>query len=250
MNKKNWVFWIIGIISFFYITIEIWPQDNKKGVEMFSKVFSGENGLLNPEWGIMPSISSGLIESFQIAIIGTTFAGIFALIFGFLGSENISPKPISIFCKFLMNAIRTIPEILMAIIFIVGVGPGAFAGILALGFHSIGTLSKLTAEIIESLDPKPMEAVLAVGGSRISTFRYSAWPQILPEFLSILIYRLEINIRAASVLGMVGAGGIGKTLFFALMSRNWNNVGAIIVGIIVVVTIVDFFSSRIRAKLI
>ncbi len=250
MNKKNWVFWIIGLLIFFSICSEIWPENNKKGIEMFLKVFSRENGILNPEWEIMPSVSAGLVESFQIAIIGTTFAGFFALFFGFLAAENISPKPISVICKLLLNGIRTIPEILMAIIFIVGVGPGAFAGILALGFHSIGTLSKLTAEIIESLDQKPMESILAVGGSQISIFRYSAWPQIVPEFLSILIYRLEINMRAASVLGMVGAGGIGKTLFFALMARNWNNVGAILLGIIVVVTTVDLLSAKIRSKLV
>ena len=250
MSKKNWGLWIVGLLAFFYISVEIWPENNKKGTEMFFKVFSGENVLLNPEWSMMPSISSGLIESFQIAIIGTTFAGFFALFFGFLAAENTSPKPISVFSKLLLNAIRTIPEILMAIIFIVGVGPGAFAGILALGFHSIGTVSKLTAEIIESLDPGPMEAVVAVGGSKISTFKYSSWPQILPEFLSILIYRLEINIRAASVLGMVGAGGIGKTLFFALMSRSWNSVGAILFGIIVVVTVVDLFSAKARARLV
>ncbi len=250
MNNKKILLLLFVFILIGLTTNEYLPETSKKGQEIFTKTLSGENGLFNPDLSIYQNVAKGLLESFQIALIGTVFAGFFSLMLGVLAAENTSPKPISGFIKFTLNAIRTIPEILLAIIFIVGVGPGAFAGILALGFHSTGTLSKLTAEVTESINKGPIEAVLAVGGSQISVFRYSALPQIMPEFVSILLYRLEINIRAASVLGMVGAGGIGKTLFFALMARNWSHVGTILIGIIIVVTLVDYISGRIRSKLV
>lgn len=217
---------------------------------MANALFWGERGLFRPDWDLLSPVASGLTESLQIAIVGTTIAGLFALLLGMVAAENISTPALSIPTKALLSAIRTLPELLMAIIFIVGVGPGPFAGVLALGFHSIGTLGKLTAEILESLNTKPMEAVVAVGGRRVSIFRYAAWPQVLPEFLSVLLYRFEINIRAASILGMVGAGGIGKTLMFAINARSWDRVGTILVGIVVVVAVVDNISARVRAKLV
>jgi len=250
MTKRGWWGWMAGIAATVWAAQGMVPSLGAKGQDMANALFWGERGLLRPQWDLMPTVASGLTESLQIAVVGTAMAGAFALLFGMLAASNFSPGPISLTAKALLNGIRTLPELLMAIIFIVGVGPGPFAGVLALGFHSIGTLGKLTAEILESLDTRPMEAVVAVGGGRLSVFRYAAWPQVLPEFFSVLLYRFEINIRAASILGMVGAGGIGKTLMFAINARSWDRVGAILVGIVVVVAVVDTLSARLRAKLV
>lgn len=248
--RKAWWWWLAGLGALWWAGRDMVPVLDATGREMFGVVVAGERGLVRPDWALMPKVGAGLVESVQIAVVGTAMAAAFALVFGMLAARSVSGPAVSTAAKGVLNAIRTLPELLMAIVFMVGVGPGAFAGVLALGFHSIGTLGKLTAEILESLDSRPMEAVEAVGGARISAFRWSAWPRVLPEYLSVVLYRFEINVRAASILGMVGAGGIGKTLAFALAARSWDRVGAILVGIVVVVAVVDALSARLRARLV
>lgn len=138
----------------------------------------------------------------------------------------------------------------MAILFIKAVGPGSFAGVLALGLHSVGMLGKLFAEEVENLDPGPIEALTASGASRLQTVWFAVLPQVLPGFLSYTLYRFEINVRSATILGIIGAGGIGTPLIFALSSRNWERVGIILLGIIVMITIIDVISGYLRKKLV
>lgn len=248
-GRRAWL-WALAPLILWWAGRDMAPSLGEAGWGSFTAVVGGERGLLSPAWDLLPTVGAGLWESVQMALAGTALAGLFALVLGALASRTLSGGVVSTAVKGILNAIRTLPELLLAVIFMVGVGPGAFAGVLALGFHSIGTVGKLTAEILESLDPRPMEAVTAVGGSRLAVFRWAAWPRVLPEFLSVLLYRFEINVRAASVLGMVGAGGIGKTLAFAINARSWDRVGAILVGIILVVAVVDAVSARLRAKLV
>jgi phosphonate transport system permease protein len=212
-------------------------------------------GLFHPEWSFIPEeegVIDNMILTVQIALIGTTIAAVLAVPFGFLAAVNMSGKYrwISTVGKRILNVIRTLPELIVAIIFIVAVGPGPFAGVLAIGFHSIGMIGKLYSEAIENMDMKPMESLTACGANRIQTLWFSVLPQVLPEFMSYALYKFEINIRAASVLGMVGAGGIGTPLLFALKGYSWERVGAIMLGIIVVVIIIDTISGAIRKRLV
>ncbi|MNI59617.1 Phosphate-import permease protein PhnE [compost metagenome] len=150
----------------------------------------------------------------------------------------------------MLSVIRTFPEIVMAILFIKAVGPGSFAGVLALGLHSVGMLGKLFAEEVENMDSGQTEALLACGASKLQILWFAVIPQVLPGFLSYTLYRFEINLRSATILGVIGAGGIGTPLIFALSSRNWDRVGIILLGIIVMITLIDMISGAIRKKLV
>ena len=152
--------------------------------------------------------------------------------------------------KFVLSFIRTFPELVMAIMFIKAVGPGSFAGVLALGLHSIGMLGKLFSEEIENMDLGPTEALVATGANRFQVLWFAVIPQVIPGFLSYTLYRFEINVRSAAILGVIGAGGIGTPLIFALTSRDWNRVGIILLGIIVMVTIIDLISGYLRKKIV
>jgi phosphonate transport system permease protein len=202
-------------------------------------------------WQYTGDVIARLAETFQIAVLGTTIASILAVPFGFLGARNLSrfrSQPYA--AKIALDAIRTFPELLLGLVFIRGVGPGPFAGVLTLGVHSIGMLGKLYAEVVEGIDPAPLEALSAGGATRAQVVRYAVVPQVLPEFASQAIYRFEINMRAAATLGLVGAGGIGTPLLFALYQHDWPRVGLILAGIISVVVLVDFGSSWLRSRLV
>lgn len=214
------------------------------------------HGLFHPDWAyINPPDGEGLLnamlETIAIAILGTFISAILCIPIAFLAARNIiSFKGVSFLTKFFLSFIRTFPELVMAIIFIKAVGPGPFAGVLALGVHSVGMLGKLYAEAIENMDMGPSEALVACGANKLQTIWYAIVPQALPEFASLTLYRFDINVRSASILGLIGAGGIGTPLIFALNARGWSRVGIILLGIIITVLIIEFISSTIRKKLV
>ena len=147
----------------------------------------------------------GLLETFAIAVIGT-FIAIICIPFAFLGAQNlIKIRPVTGITKFILSVIRVFPEIVMALIFIKAVGPGSFSGVLALGIHSVGMLGKLFVEDIERLDFTSVEALKASGANKTKTLIFAVIPQILPSFLSLVLYRFELNLRSASILGLIGA---------------------------------------------
>ncbi|ARU61920.1 phosphonate ABC transporter, permease protein PhnE [Tumebacillus avium] len=213
------------------------------------------SGIFHVEWPFVTEdegVIDNMFMTLAIALLGTTIAATLAIPFGFLAATNMSKKNrwVSSVGKRILNVIRTLPELIVAIIFIVAVGPGPFAGVLAIGFHSIGMIGKLYSEAIENMDEGAIEAMTASGANRIQIMWFAVLPQVLPEFMSYALYKFEINVRAASVLGMVGAGGIGTPLLFALIGHDWDRVGAILVGIIVVVMLIDYLSGSIRKRLV
>ncbi|HJE19638.1 MAG TPA: phosphonate ABC transporter, permease protein PhnE, partial [Aliicoccus persicus] len=183
-----------------------------------------------------------------IAYAGVTVATIIAVPVGFLAARNLL-GPLSYLAKALLNAIRAIPELIFAIIFVASVGIGPYAGVLAISINSVGMIGKLYAEVIESIDEEPLEAIRASGGNRIQVIWYGVLPQVLPEFVSYSLYRFEIDVRASTVLGIVGAGGIGAPLILATWQRNWEDVGMILIVVVVFVSIIDILSGQIRKRL-
>ena len=145
--------------------------------------------------------------------------------------------------KFILVFIRTFPEIVLAIMFIKAVGPGAFAGVLAVSIHSIGMLGKLFSESLENMDHGAEEAILSVGGTKSDALFLATLPDIMPQFLSYTLYRFEIAVRSASIFG------IGTPLLFAIQTRTWSRVGIILLGIVVTVTVIDWISGTLRRKL-
>ncbi|MBN2880168.1 MAG: phosphonate ABC transporter, permease protein PhnE [Clostridia bacterium] len=191
-----------------------------------------------------------VLETIAIAISGTFVSAILAIPFALLASQNIVGVKVARVGKVIVTLIRSFPELILALMFISVVGPGAPAGILALGIHSIGMLGKLFSEAIESMDMGVKEALESCGGNYFEVLFRAVLPQVSPELLSYTLYRFEINMRAASTLGLVGAGGIGAPLIFAIRNRAWSRAGIIIIVLIVTVTIIDQISGRIRKRLV
>lgn len=196
-----------------------------------------------------PSYIELMIETIAIAFAGVIVATILAIPVSFLAARNIS-RNFSYVGKAILNIIRAIPELIFAIIFVAAVGIGPYAGVLAISINSIGMLGKLYAEVIESIDMSNVDAIRASGGNRIQSIWYGVLPQVLPEFSSYSIYRFEIDVRASTVLGVVGAGGIGTPLIFATYQRNWEEVGMILIVVVVFVSLIDIISGKIRKKMV
>ncbi len=191
-----------------------------------------------------------ILETIAIAIAGTFASALLSIPFALLAAQNIVGPRVSKIGKFLVTMIRTFPELILALIFISVVGPGAPAGILALGIHSIGMLGKLFSEAIESMDMGVKEALESCGAGPFEILFRAILPQVSPELISYTLYRFEINMRAAATLGLVGAGGIGAPLIFAIRTRVWPRAMMIVIVLIITVTIIDSISSRIRKKLV
>ncbi len=208
-------------------------------------------GLVRPDVTLFPLAWNSMLETFYMAILGTALGGVLAFPLAFLGAGNLLGGGVrALPGKSVLVAIRTFPEILLAVIFVAAAGPGPTAGIMAMGLHSIGFLGKIFSDVIEGIDQGPMEAIRASGGTSIQVFTYAVVPQVLPEFLSNLLYRFEINLRAAAVLGLVGAGGIGLPLIQRLQFRRWDEVSMLLLVIVAFVVVVDLLSSRIRRRLV
>ncbi|MDQ0215153.1 phosphonate transport system permease protein [Oikeobacillus pervagus] len=220
-------------------------------VEVVSAIISG---IFSPDWDYVydpggEDLLRGLLDTLAIAVLGTIIAAILSIPFAFLAARNITKSRAVVGVnKVLLSFIRVFPDIVLALLFIKAVGPGAFAGVLALGIGAIGMLGKLISESIENVDLNAREALIASGANPVKTFIFAVVPQVLTNYFSFVMYRLEVNMRAATILGVIGAGGIGTPLIFALSVRNWERVGIILLGIIVMVTLVDLISSKIRAR--
>jgi phosphonate transport system permease protein len=186
-----------------------------------------------------------------IALWGTTLAALLALPLAFLAARNLTPHPLAYaLARAVLNAQRGVSEMVFALLFVAAVGLGAFPGVLALAVHSAGVLGKFYAEAMENVEPGPLEALAATGAGRLQTVAFAVWPQVLPEVVTYTLYRWESDVRAAFVLGIVGAGGLGFELQMALRLFKYEQALTILVVIVLVVTAIDRLASRIRAGVI
>ena len=187
-----------------------------------------------------------VIVTIQIAIWGTLLAVAAAIPLGLLAASNVSPWWLRQPVRRLLDAFRAINEMVFAMLFVVAVGLGPFAGVLALFVHTTGTLAKLFSEAVEAIDPQPVEGIRATGANLLLEIVYGVIPQVLPLWISYTLYRFEANVRSASVVGMVGAGGVGVVLWEVIRSFAFDKTAAVLLMIIVTVTTVDIMSVRIR----
>lgn len=208
-------------------------------------------GMLPPDFSDMGRLMAKLLESIYVAWIGTMIGAIFSFPAGFAAASNIAPRWLVGPTRAVLSGIRAFPELILAIIFIVPFGLGPFTGALAIGLHSIGTLGKLTSEVIEGVDDGPVEAIQSSGGTRLMQMRFGVVPQAMPNIVAYWLYRFEINVRASAVLGLVGAGGIGAEIVARLRFRgDWPKAGAALILTIVAVLIIDAASAAIRRRII
>jgi phosphonate transport system permease protein len=203
-------------------------------------------GFTNPDFAYWREIVREMITTVQIAVWGTFLAIVLAVPFGLLSSANIAPVWIYQPVRRVMDTARSINEMIFAMFFISAVGLGPFAGVLALFVHTMGTLAKLFSEAVEAIDPQPVEGIRATGAHVVEEIVFGVIPQVLPLWISYSLYRFESNVRSASVVGIVGAGGIGYTLWDAIRSFDYGKTAAIIIVIVVTVSLLDLISARIR----
>jgi phosphonate transport system permease protein len=213
-----------------------------------------------PQFGFRPSQTLALcvrlmVETLFLALMGTTLSLIFTLPLSFLGAKNLMGGSkvggaVYYATRTLFNLLRSIEVVIVVTIMAVVVGIGSFAGVLAIVVHSIGALGKLYSEAIESIDHGPIEAISATGATPLQVIRYAVIPQIVPQFLSFTLYRLDINVRMSTIVGLVGGGGIGFILTQYINLLQWNQAGTAIWLIAIAVTAIDYLSAWLREKIV
>ena len=206
--------------------------------------------MVPPDLAVLPAAVKGAVLTLEIALLGTVTAAVLALPLGFLSARNVATPPVFYPARTVLNLFRSVDTLVYALIFVAAVGLGPFPGVLAVVAYTTTSLAKLYSEAIEGIEPGPVDAIRATGATRLQVLRYGVLPQVLPLFLSYILYRLETNIRAATVLGFVGAGGIGFYLQTYLRMIDYPAASTVLLVTVAMVMVVDTLSSRLRERLV
>jgi phosphonate transport system permease protein len=206
--------------------------------------------LLRPDFENWKLFVAKMWETVQIALWGTFIAVFAAVPMGLAAARNIAPAWVVTPVRWLMNLLRSIPDLVIGLLFVVAVGLGPLAGVLAIALNTAGVLAKLFSEAVESIDKGPVEGVRATGASKLHEIVWGVIPQVAPLWTSFALYRFESNSRSATVLGLIGAGGIGQVLFDSMNAFDFRDVSAIVVVVVVAVTLIDMLSQAMRKRLL
>lgn len=204
-----------------------------------------------PAWGFWPRTLDPFVETIQIAVLGTVVGSVIALPIAILAARPVAPNRVTyLLDRNFMNLLRTMPDLFWAMLFASAAGFGPFAGTLALSVFTVAVVSKLLSESVEAVDLGLTEAVRATGGGWLEMVRFSVFPQVLPQYVSYVLYAFEINIRASAVLGLVGAGGIGMVLNTQRTTFRYDRVTLIVLGVFLVVLVIEQISEAARRRLV
>ena len=271
--SRVWALWV----SAGFVALLLWSWQGTH-VDLAS-LFGGEGlrqiaiyvgKLFPPDLSIaaVRDAGAGSVETFAISLIGSLLSVCLALPLSLVATRTLLYRGILFegrplgpgartlrvglyaVAKALLNLLRTIPEIVWALLFVFMVGLGPFPGVLALGFHTAGVLGKLFGEVLEDVDPAPIEALQATGAGRLAILVYGVLPQALPQFVSYALYRWEVNIRAAAMMGFVGAGGLGQRIYVAISLFHEHQLLTLLLAVYLIVTLVDALSAYLRARLV
>ena len=257
-NKRPRLAWLYFLVSAIIISLVIYSAQGMafSGIaEKGSEIAKGMmHGLTHPDKNLLFSTATDgvpylIFQTIAIAVLGTFFGAILAVPIAFLASENIVGKPIAYITRLLILLIRTIPSLVWALVWIRVTGPGTFCGVVTQSICSIGMISKMYITAIEDLDTRILESLDAAGCNAFEKIWCGILPQLYANFISAAIYRFDINMKDATTLGIVGAGGIGASLLQCINSRRWAMVGSFLLGLIVLVMIIEMISGKIRKKL-
>ena len=251
-EQQGWLYYAawavaVAVLAWAWRGAEIRPLDlirDSGNIGTYAKEF------FPPDFRDWRIYAKEMIVTVQIALWGTVLAVIVAVPMGLLCSANITPAWLHQPVRRLMDGCRAINEMVFAMLFIVAVGLGPFAGVLALAVHTTGTLAKLFSEAVEAIDPRPVEGIRATGAHKLVEIVYGVLPQVMPLWLSFMLYRFESNVRSASVVGMVGAGGIGVVLFEVIRGFQYAQTCAVLIILAVSVTLIDLLSATLRKRYI
>ncbi|AMN39749.1 phosphonate ABC transporter, permease protein PhnE [Rhodoplanes sp. Z2-YC6860] len=249
-RSRTWTLWIIvvGLLVWSWSPAEMYRAGSLftdwRNMAEFGQAF------LRPNFHEWRGYLEDMIVTVQIAIWGTALAAVLGAPFAILASSNIAPQWVVQPVRRLMDSCRAINEIVFALLFVVAVGLGPFAGVMALFVHNTGVFAKLYSEAVEAIDPRPVEGLRATGARRIPEIVFGVIPQVIPLWSSFILYRLETNVRSATTLGIVGAGGIGQTLYESIRSFQYGETAAQLIVVVVTVVLIDLSSARLRKALV
>ncbi len=236
---------VVVVLCSYYVGL----FDGERLAEGVPSLFSLVGEMFPPDFSDAGNWVTPLLDTLAMSVAGTALAVGLSLPLAFLAARNTAPHPLVYqLARSMLNALRAIPELIMGIIFVAAVGFGALPGVLALGLHSVGMVGKFFSEAIEHADEAPIEAARAAGATPLQVVLHGVLPQVLPQMADISIYRWEYNFRASTVMGMVGAGGIGFELMGSLRIMQYQDVSAILLVILVMVTLVDALSGYLRKR--
>jgi phosphonate transport system permease protein len=240
---------VIGFVVFCLVRFDVTPTRILNGGERFLKIVGA---LFPPSPGeAFWDLGKAMLESIAMAFLGTLMAAIIAVPLGFLGARNVLPIRLIRFpIRRSFDFLRGVDSLVWALVYVRAVGLGPLAGVLAIATTDVGIFAKLFAEAIENVEKKQLEGVRACGGNVVKTVRFGILPQVLPIMLSNVLYMFESNTRSATILGIIGAGGIGFALSDRIRAHRWDEVCFIIIMIIVVVALIDFISHLLRTKVL
>ncbi len=249
-RARVWIIWavLIALLAWSWGPAEMW-----RAAALFTdyqNMATFTEGFLNPSFRYWEMYAREMVVTIQIAAWGTALAVLFGVPFAILASANICPPWIVQPVRRLMDILRATPEIVLALMFVVSVGLGPIAGVLALAVHNTGIIAKLFSEAVEAIDPRPVEGIRATGASRLQEVIFGVIPQVMPLWSSFALYRFETNVRSATVLGVIGAGGIGQPLFETMRGFQYSEAATIVLIIVAAVIVIDVISAQLRKMLV
>jgi phosphonate transport system permease protein len=249
-RARGWSIWlaIAALLAWSWTPVEMYKIGGL--VTDWRNMAEFASGFLRPSLHDWPTYAQQMLETVQMALWGTALAVLFGMPFAILGAANVCPPWVVHPIRRLMDACRAINEIVFALLFVVAVGLGPLAGILALAVHNIGIIAKLFSEAVEAIDPRPVEGIRATGASRLQEVIFGIVPQVMPLWSSFTLYRFETNVRSATVLGIVGAGGIGQSLYENIRAFQYSETATIVIIVVVTVMLIDMLSARVRKLLL
>jgi phosphonate transport system permease protein len=237
----------IGFLAWCADGVNLRPKELVSGIPRIAEYFVM---MVPPKWGFFETIWKPAIETVYIAVWGNILASLIGLPLGILAARNITRQaPVRFAAKSILNLFRSISELIWAIFFVAAVGLGPFPGAVALGMNYAGILGRLYAEAMENVDPGPVEALQATGAGRIQVILFAIFPQVIPQFVTYMLYWFEVGVRSATVLGMVGAGGIGFELVTTIKLFEFRETAVTLLVIFGMVTIIDYASTMIRSRM-
>ena len=247
----------ISIIGFLAITWFAASEEFGIGFDIpelignFTRGFDILADFFRPNWAFLPQTYEPMIETFAMSVISSAIGCAVALPVAFLASRVTTPNLVTyLTSRSILNVVRAIPDILYALIFVAALAIGPLPGILALVLFNIGVVVKLLSETVDGVDPGPIEATQAAGGNRVQTVRWAVLPQVLPNYVAYSLYVFELNIRASAVIGIVGAGGIGRLITTERRFFNYDNLSVILIEIFVFVFLIELVSISVRRRLV
>ena len=251
LAKTRYTLLAVGLAAVYYWTVQGTHFAVGELVQGWPAMADLFRRMWPPDWSYTPKVYRPMLETLQMALAGTSLGALLAVPATLLAARNIARNPAVLYvARTLLNLVRTLPDMLLAAVFVAALGIGATPGVMALAVFSFGIIAKLSSESVEAIDPGPLEALEASGAGRLQTIAFAVVPQVLPQFVAYCLYVFEINIRVATVLGLVGAGGIGVLLLTAMTLFRYREAMVVIMITFVFVVVLDTFSTWLRERLI